>query len=741
MDGDKGNKNPCTRTTNKKLDNHITMKLLLSSLIPILASVSATRGPSFSNPDSIHNEIVNEWERENYCMDTEEAQIEMQSRLGMVLQDISDAKCLDGLFSLSKEGVCESGLAPLIRYRDLVLEKQGADGVCNLVSHPRDFPEQLKRQILKKVMFILSKQDRHLQQGIDKVLKENEGAAFRDKLNTAMRQFPAEEKMTGPILDWLLFRLGLDEHLDLMSSYLNLVGSLRLTQPSNNAPKQFMKQLEALADSGENEVDHEEDVKRVAKDFIESIVDDPNLAMVVRHILEPGSPYGGKITKALKGEKRLDLNTVYPTLAEHYIKNLSRINPILRTFLLNAHVGVDDGKGLGLLLDLLEAYSPTLNKKLWQNKLETDLCARSYVHIELVRIFRKVALGEIYVDEELEKERPVYQVFDGFEEGDLLDEHPCEGMTHLSSCLSATLGRAQKLRSARAFDYKPEKTINVKQFGNRPCSPGDFVLGKVLGRGAFGTAYLAHHKSKPKDPLVIKKIPGWRVGSAPELVAEEERLMAKLTHPHVAPLYCAYQGREGEAYFVMPLLEGGSLGDLIKEKKTCTSDEALKYFKQILSALKYLHSDEIRMAHLDLKPDNVLLDKKGNAYLIDFGLAAHFDEKTELVASRGKVAGTPEYMPPEAHLDGQEGPANDCYAVGILLHELVTGKPPYYLQSKEHPEALNPEDKAQEIMESGGLNIDTGSKKVDQKVEALTVADWEQRLANCRQLMSKLKDK
>src|SRR5262249_10089208 len=137
--------------------------------------------------------------------------------------------------------------------------------------------------------------------------------------------------------------------------------------------------------------------------------------------------------------------------------------------------------------------------------------------------------------------------------------------------------------------------------------------------------------------------------------------------------------QDGQHYYAMGLVEGGSLAVRVRERPL-PPREAASLMKHVAEAVAYAHCHGI--IHRDLKPGNVLLDVNGQPKVADFGLAKMLQEDSELTVT-GQVLGTPAYMPPEqASGKGLEvGPAADIYSLGATLYCLLTGKPPFQAAS------------------------------------------------------------
>jgi serine/threonine protein kinase len=230
---------------------------------------------------------------------------------------------------------------------------------------------------------------------------------------------------------------------------------------------------------------------------------------------------------------------------------------------------------------------------------------------------------------------------------------------------------------------------------NTTLQGGKYRIERVLGQGGFGITYLATQLSLQRQVAVkeffmkdfCSRDESIRTMSAPstgssKLVEQyrkkfikEARNLARLNHPHIISVIDVFE-ENGTVYYVMPYLIGGSLQDYVKTHGTLSEQEAMKYVKQIASALKYMH-DEHHICHYDVKPANILLDDKGNAVLIDFGISKNYDSVGQETTTTpvGKSEG---YAPIEQYQQNVEefSPASDVYALGATLYFLLHGKRP-----------------------------------------------------------------
>ena len=214
---------------------------------------------------------------------------------------------------------------------------------------------------------------------------------------------------------------------------------------------------------------------------------------------------------------------------------------------------------------------------------------------------------------------------------------------------------------------------------------GPFALVRPLGRGGMGEVWLARQADGRVEREVALKLPTiylhsevWR-----ERFRRERDILAKLTHPNIARLFDAgvsdEEGSRGQPYLAMECIEGESFTDYVTQRKS-TLVERLQLFRQILAAAAHAHRHLV--VHRDLKPANILIDQSGQVKLLDFGIAKLIDDgavanvAADLTQMGGRVM-TLRYAAPEQVSGGVISTATDSYALGVILHELVTGLSPY----------------------------------------------------------------
>ncbi len=207
-----------------------------------------------------------------------------------------------------------------------------------------------------------------------------------------------------------------------------------------------------------------------------------------------------------------------------------------------------------------------------------------------------------------------------------------------------------------------------------PQVPGYTVEG-VLGHGGVGVVYRAWHLRLHR-PVALKML----LAGAHAQPTEQERFqreaeaVAALRHPNIVQVYDVGDV-DGRLYFTMELVEGGNLAEQIQGVPQ-PARQAAALVATVADAIQAAH--QCGIVHRDLKPGNILLTKDGTPKVTDFGLARRLESGAGLTLS-GVPMGTPSYMAPEQARGDRDaiGPATDIYALGAILYELLTGRPPF----------------------------------------------------------------
>jgi serine/threonine-protein kinase len=250
-----------------------------------------------------------------------------------------------------------------------------------------------------------------------------------------------------------------------------------------------------------------------------------------------------------------------------------------------------------------------------------------------------------------------------------------------------------------------------------PSSFGDYELLEELGRGGMGVVYRA--RDRRLNRFVALKVLHAGLMASPDAVrrGRDEAAKAALDHPHVVPVHDSGE-HEGRHYFVMKLMEGGSMSRLVERGPTPPGRAAL-WVLDVTRAIEAAH--KAGLIHRDLKPANILLDRperageppseaeRPRAHVADFGLAKWLGREASLTAT-GDVVGTVGYMAPE-QADGKAGLAADVYGLGAVLYALLTGRPPF--------QAENALDTLDQVRHLAPVPPRLLSPKVDRDLEAI----------------------
>lgn len=206
---------------------------------------------------------------------------------------------------------------------------------------------------------------------------------------------------------------------------------------------------------------------------------------------------------------------------------------------------------------------------------------------------------------------------------------------------------------------------------------GRYRLTRLLGRGGMGEVYEA--EDTVKERVVALKVLSPALCQDPvfrERLQREARTAGRLQEPHVVPVH-DYGEIDGQLYLDMRLIQGTDLATLLKESGALTPPRAVAIVRQAASALDAAHAAGV--IHRDIKPENILVTRDDFAYLVDFGIASATTD--ERLTQAGSAVGTWKYAAPERFTNAEVTHSVDVYALACVLHECLTGSPPYRADS------------------------------------------------------------
>lgn len=209
---------------------------------------------------------------------------------------------------------------------------------------------------------------------------------------------------------------------------------------------------------------------------------------------------------------------------------------------------------------------------------------------------------------------------------------------------------------------------------------GRFRIEREIGTGGMGTVYLATHLGLDR-PVAVKIIKREFVGDrdVADRFLREAKTMAKLRHPNAAMIFDAGSLPDGRHFIIMEFVEGETLSQALEREVRFSPTRAVQIATQVCDVLEEAH--RLGIIHRDLKPSNIILSERG-VCVLDFGVAKVLASSAESTATHastgsGQLVGTPRYMSPEQCLGQRVGARSDLYSLGVLLYEMLAGRPPF----------------------------------------------------------------
>ncbi|WP_258039612.1 serine/threonine-protein kinase, partial [Streptomyces sp. SM1] len=203
-------------------------------------------------------------------------------------------------------------------------------------------------------------------------------------------------------------------------------------------------------------------------------------------------------------------------------------------------------------------------------------------------------------------------------------------------------------------------------------------MSTLIGQGGMGQVWTAYDKRLDRRVAVKllrpDKVAGQEAEELRRRFVRECRVTAQVDHPGLVTVHDA--GSEGEELFlVMQYIDGADLGDHLTEHDPYPWQWAVAVAAQLCAVLSAVHA--VPIVHRDLKPRNVMVKQDGTVTVLDLGVASVMDADTTRLTHTGTPIGSPAYMAPEQAMGGAVGPYTDLYALGVLMHELLSGDVPF----------------------------------------------------------------
>ncbi|WP_177000921.1 serine/threonine-protein kinase [Streptomyces sp. cf386] len=203
---------------------------------------------------------------------------------------------------------------------------------------------------------------------------------------------------------------------------------------------------------------------------------------------------------------------------------------------------------------------------------------------------------------------------------------------------------------------------------------GRYRLAESIGRGGMGEVWRAYDETLARHVAVKLLLPQDSDPTATSRFRLEAQTAARIDHPNVVGVR-DFGEQDNQLYLVMELVEGDSLARTLARSGALPAERVARIAAQAASGLAAAHRQGI--VHRDIKPGNLLLDSDGTLKIGDFGIARFLDDPGAALTATGQIVGTSLYLAPERALGQPAGPPSDVYALGCVLYQLLTRRPPF----------------------------------------------------------------
>lgn len=206
-----------------------------------------------------------------------------------------------------------------------------------------------------------------------------------------------------------------------------------------------------------------------------------------------------------------------------------------------------------------------------------------------------------------------------------------------------------------------------------------YVIERLLGNGSLGAVYLVRHELLGSLFALKVLFPEFATSneSYVKRFLREARIAMKIRHPNIVAVYdCGFDKKRQLYYLVMDYVKGGDLRQAIAFAGHFSPDRAVEVVMQVASALEL--ANRYHVVHRDIKPENIMIQPDGLVKLVDLGIAKADDFGDNVQTTTNSVFGTPSYIAPEQALDASSVDTRaDIYSLGVVLFEMIAGKPPF----------------------------------------------------------------